>query len=154
MCWRDELKIEDLRGDYAALAAVIGLANTVRYAEEFGGMPLVLPYVGEITQLDQLRSGYLDIYEITQDLELTNAVAQKLGGGQLYLPQVDNALLEVKKRYVKNHDKVSNRRQLARETKLSLSYVYRLCQEKTEVNRNRRKDGVLPGQLGLFQTEG
>jgi len=146
--WIDYLQLDDLRGDYAELAAVIGLELTVRYAEECGGEPLLLPTEkAELCHPDQLRSGYLDIFAITGSWELTNAVAQRLGGGQLYLPQARHALLAAKIRYILAHDKVSNRRQLRRDTGLSLRHVYRICEGKTQERRQRY--AVDPDQLTL-----
>lgn len=142
--WLDELKPDDLRGDYAELVPIIGLELTVRVAEEIGGGPLLLPYVAEISHPDHLRSGYLDLYPII-GLELTAAVAASLGGGQLYLPQVRHALKVAKERYVKNHDRVQNRRQLARETGLSVRQVYRICEGKTQ----QRRSAVDPRQMSL-----
>jgi len=149
--WLDYLKPEDLRGDYAELAAVIGLELTVVFAARIGGEPLLLPLEkSELRHPDQLRSGYLDVYDITGSWELTNAVAQQLGGGQLYLPQADYILLAAKERYVKNNDKVHNRRQLARDTGLSLRQVYRICEGKTQ----SRRQAVDPRQLSLLENFG
>lgn len=134
--WLEYLQLDDLRGDYAELAAVIGLELTVKYAEECGGEPLLLPVVKEIMQHpDQLRSGYIDIYFVTGSWELTNKVAEQLGGGQLYLPQAGFVLMAAKERYIKAHDRVQNRRKLARETRLSLRQVYRVCEGKTQARR-------------------
>ncbi len=151
MSWLDELKIEDLRGDYAVIAAAIGLENTVVLAEELGIGPLPLPRLaGPLRHPDQLRSGYVDLFEVL-GMELTDAIAGKVmkyDGGQLYLPQAKHVLLAAKERYVKKHDKVSNRRQLARETRLSLRHVYRVCQDKTEERRRKRDED--PDQLSLL----
>jgi Mor transcription activator family len=153
MNWMNELKIEDLRGDYAELAAVIGLELTVRFAEECGGEPLLLPTeTAELHHPDQLRSGYLDVYMVTGCMELTNQVAQKLGGGQLYLPQARHALKAAKERYVKANDKTHNRRLLARETGLSLRHVYRICEGKTQSRRSKRDED--PRQLSLLPVSG
>lgn len=149
--WLDYLQIDDLRGDYAELAAVIGLEMTVRFAEECGGEPLLLPVVKEAIQHpDQLRSGYHDIYHVTGSMELTNQVAEQLGGGQLYLPQAGFILLAAKERYIKAHDKVQNRRKLARETRLSLRQVYRICEGKTK----ERRTIVDPRQMSLLPEYG
>lgn len=129
MTWLDELKIEDLRGDYAELAAVIGLELTLQVAEELGGAPLVLPYLGELRHPDQLRSGYFDLHAVV-GWELTVKVAAVLGGGQLYLPQAKHLVQAAKERYILRHDRVHNRRQLARATQLSLRHVYRICAGK------------------------
>ncbi len=145
--WLSELTIEDLRGDYAELAAVVGLEQTVRIAEELGGAPLVLPHIEGIRHPDQLRSGYLDLFPIL-GLELTDQVAQALGGGQLYLPQARHILLAAKERYVQKHDRVQNRRELARETRLSLRHVYRICAGKTSLRRevDSRQMALYPGE--------
>lgn len=150
--WLEYLKIEDLHGDYAELAAVIGLELTVRFAEEIGGEPLLLPVEkATLCHPDQLRSGYLDVYELTNySWALTNAVAQQLGGGQLYLPQADYILLAAKVRYIQANDKIHNRRQLARDTKLSLRHVYRICEGKTQT----RRQTVDPRQLSLLENYG
>jgi hypothetical protein len=149
--WLDYLQPEDLRGDYAELAAVIGLELTVAFAEQIGGEPLLLPLVKEqLDHPDQLRSGYLDVYAITGSWELTNAVAQALGGGQLYLPQADYVLLAAKERYVRAHDRIHNRRQLARDTRLSLRQIYRICEGKTK----ERRQAVDPRQLSLLENFG
>lgn len=149
MTWLDELKIEDLRGDYAELAAVIGLELTVKFAEDWYGGPLLLPTVTEITHPGQLKSGYLDLFPVI-GLEMCDRVAQQCGGGQLYLPQGRHALQAAKERYVKDHDLVNNRRKLARDTGLSLRQVYRLCTEKTKKHRDRRRHAVDPDQLSLL----
>jgi Mor family transcriptional regulator len=141
--WLAELQPEDLRGDYAELVPVIGLELTVRVAEEIGGAPLLLPYVAEISHPDHLRSGYLDLYPLI-GLALTAAVAAQLGGGQLYLAQVRHVLKAAKERYVRNNDRVQNRRILARETGLSLRHVYRICEGKSQSRR-----AVDPNQLSL-----
>lgn len=145
--WLDYLQPEDLRGDYAELAAVIGQELTVRFAEECGGEPLLLPAVKEPLQHpDQLKSGYIDIFFVTNSWELTNQVAEQLGGGQLYLPQAGYILMAAKERYIAAHDKVHNRRQLARDTKLSLRHVYRICEGKTRA----RRETVDPRQMSLL----
>ena len=147
--WLDYLQLDDLRGDYAELAAVIGLELTVRIAEEIGGEPLILPVEKAILEHpDQLRSGYLDIYAITASWEIVNAVAMALGGGQLYLPKADHVLLAAKERYILAKDKISNRRQLRRDTGLSLRHVYRICEGKTHARRSRY--AVDPGQLSFL----
>lgn len=151
--WLDYLQPGDLHGDYAELAAVIGLELTIKYAQEYGGEPLVLPYLkADLSDPEQLRSGYLDIYAITGSLELTNAVASQLGGGQLYLPKADHLLLAAKERYILDHDKVSNRKQLRRDTGLSMRHVYRICEGKTQARRN--KHAVDPRQLSLLDSCG
>lgn len=147
MNWLEYVQIDDLRGDYAELAAVIGLELTVKFAEECGGEPLLLPVEKcELRHPDQLRSGYLDIYMVTGSWELTNRVADQLGGGQLYLPQAAFVLMAAKSRYIKDHDRVQNRRKLARETRLSLRQVYRICEGKTKARRRE----VDPRQLSLL----
>ena len=152
--WLDYLQIDDLRGDYAELAAVIGLELTVRIAEEIGGEPLWLPFI-KINSVDDLRSGYLELYPII-GLDMVIRVSEMIDaeqiGVRLYLPQADYALLAAKERYVKANDKVSNRRQLRRDTRLSMRHIYRICEGKTQVRRCRH--AVDPRQLSLLDNCG
>lgn len=155
--WLDYLQESDLRGDYAELAAVIGLELTVLVAEKLGGEPLLTPRI-EINTVDDLRSGYLDLYPLI-GLELTIRVAEMIApkntdrsGGQLYLPMADHLLLAAKIRYIQANDKVSNRRQLRRDTGLSLRHVYRICEGKTAERKSKRD--VDPRQLSLLDNYG
>ena len=92
-------------------------------------------------------SGDLALVEDCLGSDIAFALAAEMNGIQITIAK--NALMPIKKRYVRANFDGSNQKNLAMKTGLSLSTVYSILKDDEEDGKKVGK-GVSPKEIGLF----